>query len=532
MKDWQSYFLEETLDLGYSYFLEECVHEPTFEKQQLTAKITTDKERTATIVLDEEHHILHTACDCLCSSVEQCPHLVALLFDYDSRFPKEHEQELTELIAYADETQIKDFLFLILQENQRLAQRFHRHIYLDELADFEKLEAIIGLYENNYNGVISSEKVDEFVADMTTFTEKIIDRSIKTKKILHGFDVLNEVVEVIDFSEIDDSTQAVDHLMAYCYASWKRLIQQASAEEREEMIQTLADQENDPQRIYSTFYIHKLLNEKPSNDPEETSPTPMNDVPEKKEANAPKRWLSVNQMVLLDYSESQIQQAVKENWVSPVTRSQYIDYLQKKKAYTQAVDVLIESIELDKHSPDLVLLHRYSLKSLYQKLGNTLEYAKQIYHLLIDSNAVDMNLIHQLKKACTPDEWKKYSTDLFEKLQNHKDVGLFYSQEKRYDLLLDYVLKSPGLEEASQYFIDLKKHAPEALLQKYEYELRKMAQPTGTRPRYHKIARLIEEMASLPNSIVSAQLLVKELKEKYPRRKALLEELKIVEKKL
>ena len=59
-----------------------------------------------------------------------------------------------------------------------------------------------------------------------------------------------------------------------------------------------------------------------------------------------------------------------------------------------------------------------------------------------------------------------------------------------------------------------------------------MAQPTGTRPRYHKLARLIEEMASLPNSLVSAQLLIKELKEKYPRRKALLEELKTVEKKL
>ena len=59
-----------------------------------------------------------------------------------------------------------------------------------------------------------------------------------------------------------------------------------------------------------------------------------------------------------------------------------------------------------------------------------------------------------------------------------------------------------------------------------------MAQPTGTRTHYHKIARLITEMASLPNSIVSAQLLINELKEKYPRRKALLEELKLVEKKL
>lgn len=237
-------------------------------------------------------------------------------------------------------------------------------------------------------------------------------------------------------------------------------------------------------------------------------------------------------MEMLNYSANQIHYAVKENWSSPTARSQYVDYLKKKKAYAEAVTVLKASIEMDNHSPDLVLLHRYSLKRLYQKLGNIQEYANQIYRLLIENSVVDMNLIHQLKKVCTPEEWEKRSADLFEKLRNHGGVGLFYSQEKRYDLLLDYVLKAPGLEEASHYFIYLKKHAPDALLQKYEYELRKMAQPTGTRPHYHKIARLITEMASLPNSIVSAQLLIKELKEKYPRRKALLEELKLVEKKL
>lgn len=45
MKDWQSYFLEKTLDLGYSYFLEKRVLEFTIEKQQMTAKITDDTEK-------------------------------------------------------------------------------------------------------------------------------------------------------------------------------------------------------------------------------------------------------------------------------------------------------------------------------------------------------------------------------------------------------------------------------------------------------------------------------------------------------
>ncbi|MGQ4068736.1 hypothetical protein ACSQ34_13720 [Enterococcus mundtii] len=141
-----------------------------------------------------------------------------------------------------------------------------------------------------------------------------------------------------------------------------------------------------------------------------------------------------------------------------------------------------------------------------------------------------MNLIHQLKKTYSIDQWEEVRENLFEKLKYRTDVGLFYSKERRYDLLLDYVLKSPGLEEASRYFSFLRKQFPEALLQKYEYELRRMAAETTTRLRYHKMALLIAEMATLPSSTISVQLLIKELKEKYPRRKAMLEELRKLEK--
>ncbi|MDY3029852.1 MAG: hypothetical protein SOR82_11030, partial [Enterococcus hirae] len=76
------------------------------------------------------------------------------------------------------------------------------------------------------------------------------------------------------------------------------------------------------------------------------------------------------------------------------------------------------------------------------------------------------------------------------------------------------------------------KQTPEALLQKYEYELRKIAHTMTTRNHYHKLVRYIEEMATLPNSMISVQLLIKELKEKYPRKKAMIQELKLLEKKM
>ncbi len=52
-----------------------------------------------------------------------------------------------------------------------------------------------------------------------------------------------------------------------------------------------------------------------------------------------------------------------------------------------------------------------------------------------------------------------------------------------------------------------------------------------TRNHYHKLVRYIEEMATLPNSMISVQLLIKELKEKYPRKKSNDPRIKITRKK-
>ncbi len=50
----------------------------------------------------------------------------------------------------------------------------------------------------------------------------------------------------------------------------------------------------------------------------------------KKNPATPKRFLSVKQMEMLNYSANQIHYAVKENWSSPTARSQYVDYLKKE----------------------------------------------------------------------------------------------------------------------------------------------------------------------------------------------------------
>lgn len=532
MKDWKNDFWESDLDHGYEMFIEKRVHGCLFTQEKIIAKVTEEnkKEYDILIQLTDDNQFYGLSCSCSHEDTGHCPHVVATLFKYEQEKEQRKANELVKLISYANEQDIQDFLLIILKENQELAQRFQEHTAIKNMDDYDKMIVILEKHTHYSGSNIHDRTLQNINKELSEFLNSLIDTSIAKKQILHAFELMNRIVEHFDLAKVHNVENDISLIMHQWYSLWKKLLRHASEQEKQRIYSKLSAKINNASQ--SRFYIQQILHEE---FPEQFSDQDQQKLDQTSENNGHlnyknKRLLSIRQMENLNYTDNQIHQRARESWQSPTIRSQYIDYLMQKKAYEEAITVLNESIVLDQHSSDMVTLHRYALKNLYHKLGEKELYAEQVLHLLLEGETVDMNLIHQLKKTYSIDQWEEVRENLFEKLKYRADVGLFYSKERRYDLLLDYVLKSPGLEEASRYFSFLRKQFPEALLQKYEYELRRMAAETTTRLRYHKMALLIAEMATLPSSTISVQLLIKELKEKYPRRKAMLEELRKLEK--
>ncbi|PTO40085.1 hypothetical protein C6P52_02315 [Enterococcus mundtii] len=532
MKDWKNDFWESDLDHGYELFIEKRVHGFLVTKEKINAKVIEDnnKEYDILIQLTNDERFYGLSCSCSHEDTGHCPHVVAVLFKYEQEYSYENVNDLIKFISYADEQDVQDFLLNILKENQELTRRFQEHIAIKNIDDYEKLVVILEKHTHYFGSNINDRTLQKISKELSEFLNNLIDTSIEKKQLLHAFELMNRVVEHFDLAKVHNVENDISLIMHQCYSLWKKLLRHASEQEKQRMYSKLSAKINNASQ--SSFYIQQILHEE---FPEQFSDQDQQNLDQISENSGHfnyknKRLLSIRQMENLNYTDNQIHQRARESWQSPTIRSQYIDYLMQKKAYEEAITVLNESIVLDQHSSDMVTLHRYALKNLYHKLGKKELYAEQVLCLLLEGETVDMNLIHQLKKSYSIDQWEEVREHLFEQLKYRTDVGLFYSKERRYDLLLDYVLKSPGLEEASRYFSFLRKQFPEALLQKYEYELRRMAAETTTRLRYHKMALLIAEMATLPSSTISVQLLIKELKEKYPRRKAMLEELKKLEK--
>ena len=94
-----------------------------------------------------------------------------------------------------------------------------------------------------------------------------------------------------------------------------------------------------------------------------------------------------------------------------------------------------------------------------------------------------------------------------------------------YDRLADYVLSKPGLYLARQYKHMLKKEFSEKMLEKYKQELLEMAKITASRSIYREWVSILREMFIFEGGETVVESIVREWREKYKNRPAMMQEL-------
>lgn len=118
-----------------------------------------------------------------------------------------------------------------------------------------------------------------------------------------------------------------------------------------------------------------------------------------------------------------------------------------------------------------------------------------------------------------------YEKKIFVALPKYSYIDHLYKEEKLYDRLLDYVLKSPGLNYVFKYENILKDDYSQELLQKYTDELNKMVTYTANRKKYKEWVMILRKMTKLKDGDKAVQDIVKNWKIMYSKRKAMMEEL-------
>lgn len=202
-----------------------------------------------------------------------------------------------------------------------------------------------------------------------------------------------------------------------------------------------------------------------------------------------------------------------------------MDFYMKKKEYERVLQVLNESILLDKQYSGLISEYQKRKKKIYLLQGDKDAYVKQLWRLVLKDEAGNLELYRELKEQYSVEEWLVKREEVFKKISSNVNIESLYREEKLYDRLLPIVLKTPGLYVLQEYGDVLGKVYPEQILDKYQYEINRLAVPVSSRSNYAYLVSILRRMEKLKGGKKVVEKIAGEWRIKYKNRPAMMDEL-------
>lgn len=230
-------------------------------------------------------------------------------------------------------------------------------------------------------------------------------------------------------------------------------------------------------------------------------------------------------------SKAEANQYLKQHIVNPNLRREAIQQAINQKNYEKANKLAQDGIEHDmKDKPGLAKEWDDWLLKIAQKQGNTEKIIEYARYLFIDNFRNEQDYYQILKGSVEPENWKGFIEKVVEDISTKKRwldtylISQIYIREQWWDRLMEMIKKAPGLRTIERYEKYLSKDYSNAIVDMYADGIMKYLDENVGRKHYQSACRYLRRMIKLggrdkANSTISM------LREKYPQRRALLEEL-------
>lgn len=494
-----------------------------------------------------------------------CKHMAAVLYEWSENEAEEkkdeenaintdlfqpaytvnsHKKKLTAvegLVSGANEEDVRSFLAAVLAEDEKLLLRFHniinKQVTREDINNYIRQVDIIADRYMGRNHFISYYEADGFISELEEIIDEDVRRMIDNGNYLSAFEVMNYIFVLIGDVDMDDSDGGTGMLADRIYQLWLELLVKVSSKEKRKMFDWFTSHLDGSVIDYLEEYIEQIImGEFEEKEYEQAKLDFIEDMiarSERKDSDWSRdygvgKW-AVRYLEMLQEkkaSDEQIEEVCKRYWKNSSVRRYYVDICMKKKEYDHVLQILDECILLDKQYRGLISEYSEKKKEIYLLQGNKSAYIEQLWKLVLEHEAGDLELYRELKKQYTADEWLVKREEIFGKLPAYAHVEKLYKEEKLYDRLLVYVLNSPGLYALQEYEKVLKKEYPEQILNKYNDEVSKMAVHTSDRKNYTHLVSLLRKMQQIKGGSKLVEQIVAEWKIKYKNRPAMMDELR------
>ena len=561
--NWKRLFATHILERGYDYYLENTVENIDISEDIIRADVIGSEDYEVEISVNNGE-VTDMYCSCpYALDGKNCKHMAAVLYEWSEDAGEEEPAKkvntelfqpaytinaykkkvaaVEELVSGATEEEVRSFLVAVLAEEEKLLLRFHntinKQVTREDIDNYIRQVDIIADRYLGRNRFISYYEADSFISELEEIIDEDVRRMIDNDNYLSAFEVMNYIFVLIGDVDMDDSDGGTGMLADRIYQLWLELLMKVSAEEKKKMFDWFTSHLDGSVIDYLEEYIEQIImGEFDEKEYEQEKLDFIEDMIARSECKdsdwsrdyAVGKW-AVRYLELLKkkkISEEQIKEICKKYWNNSTVRRYYIDICMKNKEYDHVLQVLDECILMDKQYRGLISEYSEKKKEIYLLQGNKSAYIEQLWQLILEREAGDLDVYRELKKQYSVDEWLIKREEIFKKLPVYAHVERLYKEEKLYDRLLTFVLNSPGLYILQEYEKVLKKEYPEQILGKYKDEVNKMAMHTSDRKHYAHLVSLLRKMQHMKGGVKLVEEIVTEWKAKYKNRPAMMDELR------
>lgn len=572
--NWQKLFASHILERGYDYYCDGAVENIEIGRDDIRADVVGTEDYEVEISLNDGK-VTDMYCSCpYAAGGNNCKHMAAVLYEWTADIMDEDEPEDTDnedmdndadaesmdlfepavtvcdykkksaavekLVTSAERDIVQAFLVSVLAEDKKLLLRFRNMVNKcatkEDVEDyFEQIDEIADRYLGR-DHFINYYQAYDFMLELEEIIDKDVRRMIDNGSHISAFHVMNHIFVLLGNVDMDDSGGETSMLAEQIYQLWLELLTKVNAQDKRKMFIWFTTHMDDSVIDYLEEYIEQIIMEEfkePEYEQDKLSfMEEMIEKAEKKDSGwsrdyAVGKWTVTYLKTLEEKNapEDQLEEICKKYWNNSGVRRYYIDRYFEKKEYDRVLQVLDESIELDKAYRGQVLEYIQKKKEIYRLQGNKSAYIEQLWKLVLEQSAGDLDIYKELKAQYSEKEWLIKREELFKKLPPNAHIDRLYKEEKLYDRLLAYVLKSSGLYAVQSYENVLKKEYPKQILSKYQGEVNKMASCTGNRKHYADLVALLRRMKRIKGGSEIVETIVEEWKIKYRNRPAMMDEL-------
>lgn len=563
--NWKRLFELHILERGYDYYCENAVENIDFAKDSIRADVIGTENYEVEISLNNgEVTDMHCSCP-YAEDGRNCKHMAAVLYEWSegqyNENPeegeetdedifgrpsniKEHREKtaaIEKLVYDADVDVVRSYLASILNENEKLLVRFSSMIHKQTTEeDVERYIRQIDDIADRYlgrNHFISYYEADGFISELEEILDEDVQRMIDNADYMSAFRLMNYIFALIGEVGVDDSDGGSGMLADRIYQFWLELLANVDMDQKKDMFCWFTEHLDGSIVDYLEEYIEQIIMDEFREKEFRQLRLQFIEDMLKKSASKDSDWSRSNHtgkwaIRYLGIIEKQkntkthVEEFCKEYWDTSSVRRYYVDRCMKNKDYARALEVLDESISRDKEYRGLISEYSQKKKEIYLLQGDKDAYIGQLWQLVLEDEAGNLDIYKELKQQYAEEEWKDKREELFQKLPKRAHIDQLYKEEKLYDRLLDFVLQSEGLYGLQQYENVLKEEYPEQLLQKYKTEVNNMALYTGDRRKYQQLVALLRRMKKIKNGSKMVESIVAEWKDCYRNRPAMMDELR------